>query len=88
MELITEDTPEGGVDELNWKIERLTETIKQKDQTIESLEQRMKKIKRMLDDSQECYLRLTNMLTVGVLRSAGVNVTVDLPESDEDYEDD
>jgi len=87
MELITEDTPEGGVDELNWTIEQLREALKKKDQHIEQLNERLRVVKRLFNESQENYLRLTGLLTVGTLRSIGVNVSIELPESDEDYED-
>jgi hypothetical protein len=80
MTTITEDTPEGGPEELQWKIDRLIEQV-ERDATELARERRAHmETQKSLREVLEKSLTLTNRLTVGVLRKAGFTVTIEEAE--------
>lgn len=78
--IITEDTPEGGPEELQWKIDRLTEKVEQQSASLEREYQKRAAKVEELHALQARYDTLTSRLTVGVLRAAGFTVEIGLPE--------
>lgn len=75
--IMTEDTPEGGPEELQWKIDRLTEKVEQYADNLARERQKREAVKQELRDAQERYDALTSRLTIGVLRKAGYTVKVE-----------
>lgn len=77
---ITEDTPEGGPEELQWKIDRLIEQVERHAAELE----RERHIRKKVDESyyklRDTYDTLTSRLPVSVLRKAGFTVEIELPE--------
>lgn len=90
MELITEDTPEGGPDELRWRIDQLKQTLKRKEEEVGVLQERFNIVRRREMEANARFVLLTNLMTVKALRDAGIRVTVDLPEPEceDDYDED
>ena len=76
---ITEDTPEGGPEELQWKIDRLTESLERHAAELERERRSHSETKKDLAKALEQSLNLTSRLTVGVLRKAGFTVEIELP---------
>ena len=74
--IMTEDTPEGGPEELQWKIDRLTEKVEQQSASLEREYQKRAAKVEELHALQARY----DTLTVGVLRAAGFTVEIGLPE--------
>lgn len=77
---ITEDTPEGGPDELQWKIDRLIEEVERHAAELKRERHAHIETKKDLVMERERSLYLTNRLTVGVLRDAGFTVEIKLPD--------
>lgn len=77
MNTLSEDTPRGGPEELQWKVDRLTESLERRAAEL----QRVTGIKNGLDKEVEelgkRFETLTNRLTVGVLRKAGYIVRIE-----------
>jgi len=80
MTAITEDTPEGGPEELQWKIDRLIEQVERHTAELE----RERHIRMETDKSylklRDAYETLTSRLTVSTLRKAGYIVEIDQAE--------
>ena len=77
---ITEDTPEGGPDELQWKIDRLIEQNERQAAETERYRAMHRDALKGLGKMADRYQRLTDRLTVGVLRKAGFRVEIHEPE--------
>jgi hypothetical protein len=80
MTIITEDTPEGGPEELRWKIDRLLEQIERRTAELERERRSHRETKKDLAKALDRSLNLTTRLTVGVLRKAGFTVDIELAE--------
>jgi hypothetical protein len=80
MTAITEDTPEGGPEELQWKIDRLIEQVERHAAELERERRSHSETKKSLTNALEKSLNLTSRLTVGVLRKAGFTVTIEEAE--------
>jgi hypothetical protein len=80
MTIITEDTPEGGPDELQWKIDRLLEQIERDNAELERERRSHSETKKDLAEALDHSLNLTSRLTVGVLRKAGFTVDIELAD--------
>ena len=80
MTAITEDTPEGGPEELQWKIDRLIEQIERHTAELERERRSHSETKKDLAKALDRSLNLTSRLTVGVLRKAGFTVEIELPD--------
>jgi hypothetical protein len=82
---ITEDTPEGGPEELQWKIDRLIEQLKETNDKLERERSGHRKTEKSYFALQDRFETLTNRLTVGVLRDAGYIIELqDLDECGEE----
>jgi hypothetical protein len=80
MTTITEDTPEGGPEELQWKIDRLIEQVERHAAELERERHAHRETQKSLTKALEKSLNLTSRLTVGVLRKAGYTVTIEEAE--------
>jgi hypothetical protein len=80
MTTITEDTPEGGPEELQWKIDRLIEQVERHAAELERERLCHTDTKNRLTAANDRYADLTSRLTVGVLRKAGYIVTIEEAE--------
>lgn len=78
---ITEDTPEGGPEELQWKIDGLTEMLKRANDDLERERRSHRETEKSYFALQDRFETLTNRLTVGVLRDAGY--IIELQDLDE-----
>lgn len=81
MTAISEDTPEGGPEELQWKIDGLTEMLKRANDDLERERRSHRETEKSYFALQDRYDTLTNRLTVGVLRDAGY--IIELQDLDE-----
>ena len=81
MTVITEDTPEGGLDELQWKIDRLIEQVERHAADLERERRSHRETEKSYFALQDRFETLTNRLTVGVLRDAGY--IIELQDLDE-----
>jgi hypothetical protein len=77
---ITEDTPEGGPEELQWKINALTDVHERVKDELERERRCHTDTKNKQTIAQDRYDTLTSRLTVGVLRKAGYTVTIEEAE--------
>jgi hypothetical protein len=75
---ISEDTPEGGPEELQWKIDRLIEQIERDKAELQRERRAHGETKKDLAKALDRHLSLTSRLTVGVLRKAGFTVEIEL----------
>ena len=83
---ITEDTPEGGPEELQWKIDRLTERLDRYAAELERERGCHSDTVRELIEADKRFDELAERLTVGTLRKAGYFITIKLVDTcDEDY---
>ena len=80
MTAITEDTPEGGPEELQWHIDSLTDQLKRVKDELEQKRRDSNALVGKLNEAQDRYDTLTSRLTVGVLRKAGFTVTIEEAE--------
>jgi hypothetical protein len=80
MTTISEDTPAGGPDELQWKIDRLIEQAERDAAELERERRSHRETQKSLSEVLEKSLTLTNRLTVGTLRKAGFTVTIEEAE--------
>ena len=86
MTAITEDTPEGGPEELQWKIDRLIEQVERHAAELKRESHAHNGTLQKLHEAQDRYDTLTSRLTVGVLRDAGYIVEIqDLDTCGEDF---
>jgi recombinational DNA repair protein (RecF pathway) len=74
---ITEDTPEGGPEELQWKIDRLIEQVERHAAELKRESHAHNDTLQQLHEAQDRYDTLTSRLTVGVLRKAGYIVRIE-----------
>jgi hypothetical protein len=77
---ITEDTPEGGPEELQWQIDSLTDQLKRVKDELEQKRRDSNALVGKLNEAQDRYDTLTSRLTVGVLRKAGFMVDIELAD--------
>lgn len=85
MTAISEDTPEGGPEELQWKIDRLIEQVERHSADLERERRSHRETEKSYFALQDRFETLTNRLTVGVLRDAGYIVEIqDLDECGEE----
>ena len=77
---LTEDTPEGGPEELQWKIDRLTQEVERHVARIKDLERANANLSNTIAEKKEVMDRLTGRLTVKALRDAGIVVNITIPE--------
>jgi hypothetical protein len=83
---ITEDTPEGGPEELQWKIDRLIEQVERHVADLERERRNKLETEKSYFALQDRFETLTNRLTVGVLRDAGYIIELqDIDECGKDY---
>ena len=80
MTAITEDTPEGGPEELQWKIDRLIEQVERHAAELKRESHAHNDTLQKLHETQDRYDKLTSRLTVGVLRKAGYTVKIEEAE--------
>lgn len=80
MTAITEDTPEGGPEELQWKIDRLIEQVERDKEELERKRRDNNGLVGKLNEAQDRFNTLTSRLTVNVLRKAGYTVTIEEDE--------
>jgi hypothetical protein len=80
MTAITEDTPEGGPDEVQWKIDRLIEQVERHAAELERERHAHRETQKSLTKALDRSLNLTSRLTVGVLRKAGFTVDIELAD--------
>ena len=80
MSVITEDTPEAGPEDLQWQIDRLTESLERHAAELKRESHAHNGTLQKLHEAQDRYDTLTNRLTVGVLRKAGFTVEIELAE--------
>ena len=80
MTTISEDTPEGGPEELQWKIDRLIEQVERHAAELERERRSHSETKKDLAKALDRSLNLTSRLTVGVLRKAGFTVDIELAD--------
>ena len=86
MTAITEDTPEGGPEELQWKIDRLIEQVERHVADLERERRSHRETEKSYFALQDRFETLTNRLTVGVLRDAGYIIELqDIDECGKDY---
>ena len=78
MTVITEDTPAGGPEELQWKIDRLIEQAERDAAELERERRAHRETQKSLREVLEKSLILTNRLTIGTLRKAGFTVDIEL----------
>jgi hypothetical protein len=80
MTAITEDTPAGGPDELQWKIDRLIEQVERHAAELTRVTGIKNGLAKEVDELDRRFDTLTSRLTVGVLRKAGYTVTIEEAE--------
>lgn len=81
MTYISEDTPTGGPEELQWKIDRLIEQVELHAAELERERRSKLETEKSYFALQDRFETLTNRLTVGVLRDAGY--IIELQDLDE-----
>lgn len=80
MTAITEDTPEGGPEELQWKIDRLIEQVERHTAELTRVTGIKNGLAKEVDELDKRFETLTNRLTVGTLRKAGYTVRIEEAE--------
>lgn len=80
MTTITEDTPAGGPDELQWKIDRLIEQVERHTAELTRVTGIKNGLAKEVDELDKRFETLTNRLTVGTLRKAGYTVRIEEAE--------
>lgn len=84
MTTITEDTPTGGPEDLQWMVDRLTEQLELVNTSLERERRGHRDTSNRLIIAIDRFDTLTNRLTVGTLRKAGYTVEIqDLDECGE-----
>ena len=74
---ITEDTPEGGPEELQWKIDRLLEQLERNKAELDRERASHRETEKRYFALQDRHDTLTGRLTVSVLRDAGYIVEIE-----------
>jgi hypothetical protein len=77
MTAISEDTPEGGPEELQWKIDRLIEQVERHAAELQRVTGIKNGLAKEVDELDKRFDTLTSRLTVGVLRKAGYIVRIE-----------
>lgn len=77
---ITEDTPEGGPEDLNWQLYQANEKLKWQIAETERFRVMYREMAEHVAKLDERHKRLTDRLTIGVLRRAGFRVEIHDPE--------
>lgn len=77
MTTITEDTPEGGPEELQWKIDRLIEQLERDKAELDRERRIRRETEQSLVEARAKFYELTSRLTVGVLRKAGYTIKIE-----------
>ncbi len=77
MTAISEDTPEGGPEELQWKIDRLIEQVERHAAELTRVTGIKNGLAKEVDEMDKRFDTLTSRLTVGVLRKAGYIVRIE-----------
>ena len=77
MTAITEDTPEGGPEELQWKIDRLIEQVERHVAELKHERSCHTDTLQKLDKARTQFDDLTGRLTVSVLRKAGYIIKIE-----------
>ena len=80
MTTISEDTPEGGPEDQQWRIDGLTEMLKRANDELKRESHAHNDTLQQLHEAQDRYDTLTSRLTVGVLRKAGYTVKIEEAE--------
>ena len=80
MTAITEDTPTGGPEELQWKIDRLIEQVERHAAELTRVTGIKNGLAKEVDELDRRFDTLTSRLTVGVLRKAGYTVRIEEAE--------
>lgn len=80
MTAISEDTPEGGPEDQQWRIDGLTEMLKRANDELERERRSHRETEKSYFALQDRFETLTNRLTVGVLRKAGYTVKIEEAE--------
>jgi hypothetical protein len=77
---ISEDTPEGGPEDQQWRIDGLTDMLKRANDELERERRCHTHTKNMQTIAQDRFDTLTSRLAVGVLRKAGYIVRIEEAE--------
>ncbi|MFZ9627303.1 MAG: hypothetical protein ACO3AD_18750 [Burkholderiaceae bacterium] len=86
---LAEDTPQGGPEELQWKIDRLIEQVQRHSGALDHERAMRSDVQRKLTEKCEQWDHLTSRLSVKVLREAGLRVDIAVPDGwTEGYDDD
>lgn len=80
MTAISEDTPRGGPEELQWQIDELRKQIERQVAELQRERRAHGETKKDLAKALDRFLNLTSRLTVGVLRKAGYTVKIEEAE--------
>ena len=80
MTTITEDTPEGGPDELQWKIDRLIEQVERHAAELTRVTGIKNSLDKEVEELGKRFDTLASRLTVGTLRKAGYTVRIEEAE--------
>lgn len=77
MTAITEDTPAGGPDELQWKIDRLIEQVERHAAELTRVTGIKNSLAKEVEELDRRFDTLASRLTVGTLRKAGYTVRIE-----------
>ena len=77
---LTEDTPEGGPEDLSWQLYQANEKLKWQIAETERYRTMHSDVLKRLEEQEQRYARLAYRLTVGTLHRAGFRVEIHDPE--------
>ncbi len=80
MTTISEDTPTGGPEELQWKINALTDVHERVKEELERERSMRVRVDKSYLELKDAYENLTSRLTVGTLRKVGYIVEIEEAE--------
>lgn len=80
--MLTEDTPEGGTEELQWKIDQLVRQVNMHTEELKRERSINVDLREKIAEHEARFYRLTGMLTVRDLRKAGVRIELTLCPDD------
>lgn len=83
-EHIIKDTPEGGPEELQWKIDRLIIEVQRHTKELQRERSISADLRKQIAEHEARFDRLTGMLTVRDLRKAGVHIELTMCPDDDD----
>ena len=81
MTTISEDTPEGGPEELQWKIDRLIEQVERHAAELDRVRGLSSKMMQQRNEARAQFDDMTGRLTVATLRKAGYTVLINAPDT-------